>query len=302
LRPDRYERGRVQRDYGRGGVRVGHTTLVEGADIRTGVTGVVPDEVDRAGGERPAALFVGNGFGKLVAATTAGYLGHVSHALPVDFVVRACRDAGRRSPGGHAGAQTRSQGELCSEINSCREGAVLYAFGFERVGVVVSDLYFVDPRPRPGQEGAEHGVRVEVRMLEPGELKGSIYSARPIEVARPVWRADLLETVSGPPGSLNRAHHHPAFNGWEPGSRVFDPELSVDPVGWVGKQLSSLVALLTRAGVATDESFAADELSLRDRAPEIMTTVRGLLDDVNSGKLGTPPAGDEPESARISWL
>ena len=54
---------------------------------------------------------------------------------------------------------------------------MLYAFGFERVGVVVSDLYFVDPNPQPGQEGAEHGVRLELRMLGQGELQGSIYSA-----------------------------------------------------------------------------------------------------------------------------
>ena len=61
---------------------------------------------------------------------------------------------------------------------------MLYAFGFERIGVVVSDLYFVDPNPDPGQEGAEHGVRLEVRLLGQGELRGSIYSARPIEVGR----------------------------------------------------------------------------------------------------------------------
>jgi hypothetical protein len=36
---------------------------------------------------------------------------------------------------------------------------MLYAFGFERVGVVVCDLYFVNPRAARGQEGAEHGVR-----------------------------------------------------------------------------------------------------------------------------------------------
>ena len=30
---------------------------------------------------------------------------------------------------------------------------MLYAFGFERVGVLVGDLYFVDPRPAKGQEG-----------------------------------------------------------------------------------------------------------------------------------------------------
>src|SRR2546427_3409574 len=94
---------------------------------------------------------------------------------------------------------------------------MLYAFGFERVGVLVSDLYFVDPHPGEGQEGAERGVRLEVRMLERGELKGSIYSAQPITVGRPIWRADLLESVAGAPGSFNRTHHHPACQGWEPG-------------------------------------------------------------------------------------
>ena len=121
---------------------------------------------------------------------------------------------------------------------------MLYAFGFERFGVVVSDLYFVNPEPLPGEEGAERGVRgAGGGSFEPGDLKGSIYSARPIEVGQPVWRADLLEAADGPPGSLNRAHHHPAFRGWEPGGRVFDPRLSADPVGWVGEQLADLEGL-----------------------------------------------------------
>ena len=51
---------------------------------------------------------------------------------------------------------------------------MLYAFGFERVGVLVGDLYHLDPRPARGQEGAERGVRVELRVLERGPLKGSI--------------------------------------------------------------------------------------------------------------------------------
>jgi hypothetical protein len=182
---------------------------------------------------------------------------------------------------------------------------VLYAFGFGRVGVVVSDLYFVDPAPKPGQEGAEHGVRVEVRMLEPGELKGSIYSARPIEIGRPVWRADLLETVDGPPGSLNRAHHHPAFRGWDPGSRVFDKELTASPVSWLGGQLADLEGLLQRAGVPGGEWAAADAAALRDSVPEITDTVARLIDRVTAGELATapaPPSGAQPSQARVSWL
>ena len=37
---------------------------------------------------------------------------------------------------------------------------MLYAFGFERVVVMVGDLYFVNPRLLAGQEGAERGVRL----------------------------------------------------------------------------------------------------------------------------------------------
>ena len=91
---------------------------------------------------------------------------------------------------------------------------MLCTFGFERIGVLLSDLYFVDPEPRKGQEGAEHGVRLELRVLERGDLKGSIYSAQPISVGQPIWRVDLLESVDGKPGSFDRAHHHPAFPGW----------------------------------------------------------------------------------------
>ena len=93
---------------------------------------------------------------------------------------------------------------------------MLYTFGFERVGVLAGDLYFVDPHQRKGQEGAEHGVRVELRVLARGPLRGSIYSAQPIEIGQPIWRADLLESVAGRPGSFDRTHYHPVFSGWDP--------------------------------------------------------------------------------------
>jgi D-aminopeptidase len=58
------------------GIRVGHTTLIEGPDIRTGVTAIVPD-VLTGGGKLPAALFVFNGFGKLVGSTQLDELGEI---------------------------------------------------------------------------------------------------------------------------------------------------------------------------------------------------------------------------------
>jgi hypothetical protein len=179
---------------------------------------------------------------------------------------------------------------------------MLQVFGFERIGVVVGDIYFIDPSPAKGQEGPEHGVRLEIRMLQPGELSGSIYSARPISVAEPVWRADLLESVDGSPGSFDRTHHHPHVNGWEPGHRVFDRGLSSDPVGWVGSQLADLESLLSGAGFEIDAALAADARSLRAAVPEVQRTVSIMLDRVKAGELGTAPEGDDLTSARISWL
>ena len=179
---------------------------------------------------------------------------------------------------------------------------MLQLFGFDRIGVVVGDIYFVDPRPAKGQEGPEHGVRLEVRMLEPGELTGSIYSARPISIAEPIWRADLLESTDAVPGSLNRAHHHPSMTGWEPGRRVFDRDLSSDPVDFIGTVLSDLEGLLERASIELDATLAADASRLREVVPDIQRAVTGMLDQVKAGRLGTAPEGDDVTSARVSWL
>src|SRR6185295_8810650 len=101
-------------------------------------------------------------------------------------------------------------------------------------------------------EGAEQGVRLEVRVFERPPLQGSIYSAQPIEVGRPVWRADLLESVDRP-GSFDRAHHHPRFAEYEPGGRHFVEDMSADPVAWVGRQLEDLDGLLAAAGMTAHE-------------------------------------------------
>jgi hypothetical protein len=179
---------------------------------------------------------------------------------------------------------------------------MLYAFGFERIGVLISDLYFVDPNPMKGQESPEHGVRLELRVLEPQDLEGSIYSARPIRAGRPIWRADLLESTDGIPGSHDRTHHHPKFSGWEPGRRVFVKELSADPIGWVGSKLSDLPELLAEAGQPADLAAPGDAAGLREAVPEILAATQRLLSRVRAGELGRAPGGDPVTSARTSWL
>src|SRR5438445_13874749 len=105
---------------------------------------------------------------------------------------------------------------------------MIYVFGFQRLGVVVSDLYFADPNPEPGQEGAERGVRLEVRYMELAEQGGTVYAWRPIIAGEPLWRVDLLESVAIP-GSLDRAKHHPRMRGWGPGLRKYEVVLTADP-------------------------------------------------------------------------
>jgi len=187
---------------------------------------------------------------------------------------------------------------------------MLYMFAFDNVGVVVGDLYFVDPEPLKGQESAEHGVRLELRTVEQGQLVDSIYAAYPIAVDRPVWRADFLESVDGNPGSFDRTHHHPVFTGWDPGERVFVRELSADPLGWLADRLADLDGLLRAGGFAADTAGPNDAAELRRAAPEIVDATRRLLERVRAGELGNPPAGaaaapaeGQPQAlVRSGWL
>jgi hypothetical protein len=106
--------------------------------------------------------------------------------------------------------------------------------------------------------------------------------------------------VSSTPGSLDRAHHHPRFNGWEPGRRVFVEELSADPVAWLRTRLADPAAVLTDAGEDPSD-HTADLAALEGATPLITGTVEHLLAEVAAGRAGTPPdvVGD---AVRASWL
>jgi D-aminopeptidase len=57
------------------GVRVGHHTIVEGSNVRTGVTAVLPHPGNMFQDKVSAAIVVGNGFGKLIGSTQVEELG-----------------------------------------------------------------------------------------------------------------------------------------------------------------------------------------------------------------------------------
>jgi len=59
------------------GVRVGHVTLIEGEDVRTGVTAIIPAAGNLFQDKVPGAVFVGNAFGKLAGSTQVDELGTI---------------------------------------------------------------------------------------------------------------------------------------------------------------------------------------------------------------------------------
>ena len=59
------------------GVRVGHVTLKRGENVRTGVTSILPHSGNLFREKVPGAVFVGNGFGKLMGSTQVDELGEI---------------------------------------------------------------------------------------------------------------------------------------------------------------------------------------------------------------------------------
>ena len=70
------------------GVRVGHTTVVEGDSVRTGVTAILPHGGDLFRERVPAAIVVGNGFGKLLGLSQVRELGELE--TPVLLTCTLC--------------------------------------------------------------------------------------------------------------------------------------------------------------------------------------------------------------------
>ena len=59
------------------GVKVGHSTIIEGDDIRTGVTAIIPGPGNLYTHPIPAWIHVGNGYGKLIGETQVREFGEI---------------------------------------------------------------------------------------------------------------------------------------------------------------------------------------------------------------------------------
>src|SRR5438034_10481017 len=102
------------------GVRVGQTTLIRGDNIRTGVTAILPHGGNLFQEKVPAAVFVGNGFGKIIGTTQIEELGEIetpillTSTLNVPRVADALLDYVLALPGNE---DVRSVNSVVAETN-----------------------------------------------------------------------------------------------------------------------------------------------------------------------------------------
>ena len=59
------------------GVKVGHTSVIQGDNVRTGVTAIIPHEGNIFQDKVAAAVYVGNGFGKMMGISQIQELGNI---------------------------------------------------------------------------------------------------------------------------------------------------------------------------------------------------------------------------------
>jgi len=102
------------------GVRVGHTTLIKGDNVRTGVTAILPHTGNLFQDKVPAAVYVGNGFGKLMGSTQVNELGEIetpillTNTLNVPRVADALIEWMLQLPGNE---EVRSVNPIVAETN-----------------------------------------------------------------------------------------------------------------------------------------------------------------------------------------
>jgi D-aminopeptidase len=75
------------------GVSVGHSTVIQGENVRTGVTAILPHGGNLFREKVPAAVFIGNAFGKLAGSTQVNELGEIETPIMLTSTLNVPRVA-----------------------------------------------------------------------------------------------------------------------------------------------------------------------------------------------------------------
>jgi len=120
IRPGVMEPGPLNAITDVGGVRVGHTTLITGESVRTGVTAILPHGGNIFQDKVPAAVYPANAFGKAAGFLQVGELGTLetpivlTNTLCVGTAVQATVDWSLGQPGNE---EVRSVNAVVGETN-----------------------------------------------------------------------------------------------------------------------------------------------------------------------------------------
>jgi D-aminopeptidase len=102
------------------GVKVGHATLIKGDSVRTGVTAIIPHDGNVFQEKLPAAVYVGNGFGKSMGLSQIKELGNLetpillTNTLNAPIVANALLDYMLALPGNE---KVKSVNTMVGETN-----------------------------------------------------------------------------------------------------------------------------------------------------------------------------------------
>jgi D-aminopeptidase len=196
------------------GVKIGHTTIVKGDAVRTGVTAILPHGGNLFQNKVAGAVFVGNAFGKLAGSTQVRELGTIetpivlTNTLSVGTAMQAVAAWTLEQPGNE---RVQSVNALVGETN---DGGLNDIRGFHvtREDVVAAITSATGGRVAEGSVGAGTGTRAfgwkggigtSSRRLSArdggytlGVLVQSNYGGRLIIDGVPVWK----ELTPGGPG------------------------------------------------------------------------------------------------------
>ncbi|MCH2098893.1 MAG: P1 family peptidase [Pseudomonadales bacterium] len=104
------------------GVRVGHATVIRGDDVRTGVTAIIPGPGNLYRFPMPAAIHVGNGYGKLIGETQVREFGEIETPilLTCTLCVWRAADALKEWVYGQPGMGEHTVNPVVGETNDAR--------------------------------------------------------------------------------------------------------------------------------------------------------------------------------------
>lgn len=196
------------------GVKVGHRTIIKEDDIRTGVTAILPHDGNIFRQRVPAAVFVGNGFGKALGFTQVRELGEIetpialTNTLSIHTVANGIADYVLNQPGNE---NVRSVNPVVGETN---DG---WLNNIRGRNITVDDVYAAIQNARSGPvEEGNVGAGTGTRTLG---FKGGIgTSSRILPRSKGGYTVGVLVqsnfggilTINGAPVGLELNNHYMA--------------------------------------------------------------------------------------------